>query len=254
MPLITFTSDFGLIDHYTAAVKAKIYTISSHIDVIDISHQIDSFNIAHGSFVLKAVYKDFPESSVHLVAVDSFAENNIYLAVQIDHHYFVSADNGLLSLLSPNEPEQIVQLPYTPHTIFSAKEVLAPAAAALAMGATLADVGEPVESMTRKLPRMLKANRKGIAGHIIQVDHYGNLITNIDKETFTLLSGQQPYSVLFGREKMQTIHRSYHNTESGECFLIFNDLGLLEIGIRQGNAQELLGLHYDSPVQIVFGT
>lgn len=222
--------------------------------MIDISHQIDSFNIAHGSFVLKAVYKDFPESSVHLVAVDSFAQNNTYIAAQIDHHYFVSADNGLISLLSAHDPEQIVKLPYTPDITFSAKEVLAPAAAALAMGAALTDIGEPVETMTRKLSRMLKANRKGIAGHIIQVDHYGNLITNIDKETFALLSAEQPYSVLFGREKMHTIHRSYHDTESGECFLIFNDLGLLEIGIRQGNAQELLGLHYDSPVQIVFGT
>lgn len=252
MPLITFMSDFGLTDHYTAAVKAKIYNISSNIDIIDISHAIDSFNIAHGSFVLKAVYKDFPENTVHLVAVDSFSENGKYIAVKMDNHYFVSADNGLISLLNPQAPEQVVRLHNTLHTSFSAKEILAPAASSLALGASLTEIGEPVSDMNRKLPRMLKANRKQISGNVIQVDHYGNLITNIDRNTFEILSEDKNYSVVFGRESMHHIHHSYHDIESGECFLIFNDLDLLEIGIRQGNAQELLGITYDSPVQVLF--
>lgn len=252
MPLITFTSDFGLTDHYTAAVKAKIYSISSNINIIDISHTIDSFNIAHGSFVLKAVYKDFPEYTVHLIAVDAYAENGNYIAVKMDNHYFVSADNGLISLLSSQEPEQIVRLRNTLHTSFSAKEILAPAASLLALGTSLTEVGEAVSDMNRKLPRMLKANRKQIVGNVVQVDHYGNLITNIDQSTFEILSQDKNFSIVFGREVMHRIHHSYHDIESGECFLIFNDLGLLEIGIRQGHAQELLGVTYDSPVQILF--
>lgn len=252
MPLITFTSDFGLTDHYTAAVKAKIYSISSNIDMIDISHAVDSFNIAHGSFVLKAVYKDFPEYTVHLIAVDAYAENGSYIAVKMDNHYFVSADNGLISLLSHQEPEQIVRLHSTTHTSFSAKEILAPAAAMLALGTPLAEVGETVSGMKRLLPRMLKANKKQMAGNVVHVDHYGNLITNIDRDTFAILSEGKNISIIFGREVMHRIHHAYHEVESGECFLIFNDLGLLEVGIRQGNAQELLGISYDSPVQIIF--
>lgn len=252
MPLITFTSDFGLTDHYAAAVKAKIYNISSDIDIIDISHGIESFNIAHGSFVLKAVYRDFPESTVHLVAVDSFSVNKGCIAVKLNHHYFVSADNGMISLLSDNEPDQIVRLSQTGSSSFTAKEILAPAAASLALGADLSTLGDPVSDMNRKLPRMLKANRKQISGHVVQVDHYGNLITNIDKYTFGVLSEDKNFSIVFGRETMHRVHRSYHDTDNGECFLIFNDLGLMEIGIRHGNAQELLGLDFDSPIQVFF--
>lgn len=253
MSLITFTSDFGLQDHYTAAVKAKIYTISSNIDIIDISHAIDNFNIAQGSFVLKSIYKDFPENTVHLIAVDSFAENGKYIAVQLNNHYFLSADNGMISLLDAQEPAQAVQLPTTRQSTFAAKEVLAPAAAALALGEPLANIGEPMTEINRKLPRMLKATRKQMSGHVIRVDHYGNLITNIDQATFEILSEDKNYSILFGREKAHRIHNSYGDVDSGECFLVFNSLGLLEIGIRQGNAQELLGIVYDSPVQILFG-
>ncbi len=252
MSLITFTSDFGLTDHYIAAVKAKIYTINSDIDIIDICHEVDSFNIAHGSFVLKSVYRDFPASTVHLVAVDSYADHHDFIAVRMDGYYFVAADNGLLSLLTDQEPEQVVRLPYTKNTSFTAKEVLAPAAAALALGASLEDIGEPKASIHRKLPRMLKATKKQISGNVIHVDHYGNLITNIDKYTFDILSQGKMIRILFGRETMHRIHHSYRDTDNGECFLIFNDLGLLEIGIRQGNAQELLGLHFDSPVQVLF--
>lgn len=252
MPLITFTSDFGITDHYVAAVKAKIYNASPDIDIIDISHEVDSFNIAHGAFVLKAVYKDFPESTVHLIAVDSFSGKRGYIAARLNNHYFISADNGLISLLSTHEPEQVVRITPESSSSFAAKEVLAPAAASLALGAELSTIGEPVSSVYRKLPRMLKANRKQISGNVVQVDHYGNLITNIDRDTFEVLSEDKNFSIVFGRETMHRIHQSYDDTDNGECFLIFNDLGLLEIGIRHGNAQELLGLDFDSTVQVFF--
>ena len=252
MPLITFTSDFGHTDHYTAAVKAKIYTISSDIDIIDICHEIESFNIAHGSFVLKSVFRDFPPSTVHLVAVDSFSDKDNFIAARIEGHYFVSSDNGLLSLISPHTPEQIIRLVNHSSSSFTAKQVLAPVAAALALGEELQNIGESITAMNQKLPRMLKANRKQISGNVIHVDHYGNLITNIDRHAFEVLSEDKSYSIVFGRETVHRVHHSYHDTDSGECFLIFNDLGFLEIGIRQGNAQELLGLGYDSPVQIFF--
>ena len=253
MSLITFTSDFGLQDHYAAAVKAKIYKISSDIAIVDISHLIDSFNIAQASFVLKSVYKDFPEYTVHLIAVDSFAENKKYIAVELNNHYFLSADNGMISLLDTQAPMHAVQLSTNYRSTFSAKEVLAPAAAALAMGEPLANLGEAMNEINRKLPRMLKATRKQMSGNVIRVDRYGNLITNIDQATFEILSKDKSYTILFGREKAYHIHTSYCDIDSGECFLIFNDLGLLEIGIRQGNARELLGIAYDSAVQILFG-
>ena len=87
MAIITFLSDFGEKDHYTAAVKAKILATNSNITVVDISHNIDPCDIAHGAFVLKAVYKDFPEGTVHVVAVDSIGrEGDKYYAAELENH------------------------------------------------------------------------------------------------------------------------------------------------------------------------
>ncbi len=102
------------------------------------------------------------------------------------------------------------------------------------------------------LNRQVKATRKIIAGHVIRVDNYGNLITNINKTDFDILTKGRNYTIQFGGEKFRRIHTSYYQTEQGDCFLIFNSLGLLEIGIFKGNASELLGLQYDSPVTITF--
>ncbi len=100
--------------------------------------------------------------------------------------------------------------------------------------------------------RQIRATKKQIAGNIIRVDHFGNLITNIDKQTFDILVKDKGFEVSFGRESFSTINRNYDSVESGECFVVFNSHGLLEIGIKQGNAAQLLGLEYDSPVMINF--
>jgi S-adenosyl-L-methionine hydrolase (adenosine-forming) len=252
MPLITFTSDFGLTDYYIAAVKAKLYTSDPSLQIVDISHQIDSFNIAHASFVLRSVYRDFPQNTIHLVAVGASSHAEKYIAVQLDNHFFVSADNGIISLLNEQEPQQIVRLSPKSSSTFVAKEILAPAVAAIASGKKLEELGEVVHEMNRKIPRQLKANKKLISGNVIQVDYYGNLITNIDRFTFEVLSKDTPYEITFGREHFNHIHKAYHDVDYGECSLFFNHLGLLEISINHGSAADLLGLHFDSPVQIHF--
>ncbi len=226
MPLITLTSDFGLTDHYIAAVKAKLYASDPSLAVIDISHEIDKFNIAHASFVLRSVYRDFPEESVHMIAVGASSSYQECIAVRLDKHFFVGPDNGIISLLNDREPAWIGQDPVK--------------------------IGEFKNDMQRKMHRQLKANKKLIAGNVIHMDHYGNLITNIDRFTFDVLSKDASYRIIFGREQFEEIHQCYDDVDFGECALFFNSLQLLEISINQGSAAQLLGLNYDSPVQIHF--
>ena len=102
------------------------------------------------------------------------------------------------------------------------------------------------------IDRQVKATKKQITGTVIRVDGMGNLITNIPKEAFDILSQGKLYTVQFGGEKFRRIHTQYHQAEQGECFMVFNSLGLLEVGIYKGNASELLGLDYDSTVSILF--
>lgn len=251
MAIITFVSDYGYSDFYVAAVKAKILNHNPNLLIIDISHNIEHFNLAHGSFTLKSVYRDFPEGTVHLASVNS-AEAGRFIAMKLDGHYFVGPDNGLFSLISDNQPELTVELPPSPSSTFPSAAVMAEAAAKLAGGESIDKVGSPTTDYVKLIGRLVKATRKQISGNVIRVDHYGNLITNIEKKVFEFLNKDDDYTIVFGRERFRKINLSYHETEPGDCFILFNSIGLLEIGINKGNAGELLGLGYDSPVHILF--
>lgn len=255
MALITFMSDFGYSDHYVAAVKAKIFQIDPTVHVIDISHSIDSFNIAHGSYILNAVFRDFPQGTVHLVGVNSFKNLLLpFLALKLEGHYFVGADNGILGLISEQEPEVVVKIDKTQFlfSTFPEKEIFAPVAVKLALGHSIYDLGIPFDGMKMMIGRKIRATRRQIAGNIIRVDHYGNLITNIDKQVFEILSKDKVFKIILGRETLSLVHDIQNFPDDGEIFAIFNNNNFLEIGINRGNASELLGLHFDSPVSIIF--
>lgn len=255
MALITFMSDFGLKDHYVAAVKAKILSINPGLQVLDISHHIDPFNISHGSHVLKQVYADFPSGTVHLVAVHSTANaKERFAAMKLNDHFFVGADNGLLGLISDKNPAAVVELNEEKKisSTFPARDILAKAAAQLASGMDIQSLGKNMLDFTRLLPRMPKATKGEMAGQVIHIDHYGNLVTNIDKATFEMLWNKRKFEILFAREKITRIHSNYHAVDHGECFVVFNSAGLLEIGISHGSARQLLGMRFESPVMIKF--
>lgn len=255
MAIITFISDFGYSDHYVAAVKGKILQVNPAQQIIDISHSIEHFDIAHGSYVLKMVFKDFPQGSVHMVAVDSNgASGEKIVALKLEEHFFIGVDNGLFGLVSDAEPSEVVALNTEDNKAhsFPARDIMAAAAAKLAQGAPLSELGTSVDSVKRLLGRSMRATKKQIAGHVIRIDHYGNLITNIEKTAFDILSKGKNYAIRFGRENFSKVNDAISQTGNGDIFIIFNSLGLLEIGINKGSASELLGLRHDNPVNIIF--
>ena len=192
---------------------------------------------------------------MHLVGVDATGNRgDAFIALQLEDHFFVGVDNGLLGLISDRPPQNIITLnginPVV--TTFPEKDILAPAAAKLASEVTLSDLGQAMGTFKKMIGRYVKATKKQIAGNVIRVDNFGNLITNIPKEAFDTLSKGKSFNIQFGGEKFRRIHATYYTAEQGDCFLVFNSLGLLEIGIYKGNASELLGLSFDSAVNITF--
>lgn len=256
MAIITFTSDFGTRDHYVAAVKAKIFNYNQNIQVIDISHNVEHFNVAHGAFILSAVFRDFPKGTVHLVAVNSLSDNgDKYVAVRLEDHFFVGTDNGIFSLLSDKTPIA-VELIYDKNVsqTFPEKNIFAFAAVSLASGKNLYDLGPTLQpaSLKKMINRKLKVTKNAIEGNVAHVDNYGNVITNISKKVFDDTRKDRQVNISFGREEFDTVHSIYHQADSGDCVIVFNDLGNLEIAIKNGNASQLMGLHFDSPVRINF--
>ncbi|WP_436517621.1 SAM hydrolase/SAM-dependent halogenase family protein [Ekhidna sp. To15] len=257
MALITFMSDFGTVDHYVAAVKAAIVSELPAQPITDITHDIRPFDISHAANVLRNVYKDFPAKTVHIVAVDAMREKSKALAIELDGHLFVGFDSGIFSLVSEKKPDQIVVLENGLST-FPAKDVLAKTALQLANGKSLKDVGTLIGEMTELYARQLKVTKREIAGHVVTVDRYGNLITNIKKSEFEKIleinGTSVKYLVRFGREVFPQLNTYFSDVESGDCYVLFNSSDQLQIGINKGNASELLGLSVDSPVLIEFTT
>lgn len=255
MAIVTLLTDCGKSDHYASAIKAAILRVNPGLNIVDLSHEVAPCDIAHGAFLLRAVFRDFPKGSVHLAAVDAIGNpGDPFIALQLEDHFFVGVDNGLFGLVSNQAHQHAVELHDLglASSVFPEKDILAPASAKLASGVSITDLGKSIPSIKKKTDRQAKATRKQIAGHVIRVDHYGNLITNIAQRDFDILSKGKKFTLQFGGEKFKRIHTTYNQADQGECFLIFNSLGLLEIGIYKGRASELLGLSYDSPVHITF--
>lgn len=255
MAIVTLLTDSGESDHYVAAIKAKILSINPGVKLVDISHRIQPCDIAHAAFILRSVFKEFPKGTIHLVGVHATGQrDDALLALQLEDHFFIGADNGLFGLISDKSHQNLVELnTITPiQSTFPEKDIFAPAAVKLASGVSLSDLGKPMSTFKKMIDRQVKATKKQITGTVIRVDNFGNLITNIPKEAFDVLSNGKAYHIQFRREKFTRIHTQYNQVEEGECFLLFNSLGLFEIGIYKGNASELLGLSYDSTVNIIF--
>ena len=255
MAIITLISDFGYTDHYVASIKAALLNRLSDATLVDLSHGIEAFNIAQGAFVLNGVFRDFPKGTVHLVAVDTHgSKQNRYLAAEIEGHYFICSDNGLLSLLSEQEPAQLVELPAPEAwaTSFPARQIFVRAAADLVKGSKLADIGNPTTDMRRLINRQLKLTDHAITGHVVHIDHYGNLVTNITRDALEAIGHGRNFFIKFGRESIDRIYTRYNDLDSGDCICLFNDQNLLEIAIVKGNGAELLGLQYDSQVDVQF--
>lgn len=255
MAIVTLLTDSGESDHYVAAIKAKILSTNPGLTLVDISHQINPCDIAHGAYVLRSVFREFPKGTVHLVAVDAAGgKEDAFIALQLEDHFLVAVDNGLLGLISDKPHQNLVELHVinTLVTTFPERDLLAPAAARLASGVSISTLGKPLLQFKKMTDRHVKATRKQILGHVTRVDRFGNLITNIEQEVFETLSKGKTVTIHFGGEKLKRIHTNYNQADQGDCFLVFNSAKVLEIGIYKGNANELLGLSYDSPVNIIF--
>lgn len=245
MALITFTSDFGLSDHYVGQIKGTFLSINSSQTIIDISHQVQSYDITHMAFVLDSVFRDFPKGTIHFVGMDDEAG---YMIAWVEEHYFVVPNNGVISLITDRKPDLLINIQSEGNTLKKAAET----AVKLASGEAPESFGRPVGNYKEYSKRRPRATKKEMAGHIIRVDHFGNLITNIKQTDFQILSKERGYTIHFGREVLKAVNEKMNQVEPGDIFAKFNDNEQLVLGIYQGNGAQLLGLSFDSPVTIVF--
>ena len=256
MALVTFLSDFGDKDYYVPAVKAKMLSINPQLSIIDISHSITPYDIEHAAFILRSTFREFPKGTIHLVGINTIgAMTQGYIGVKLEEHIFVGPNNGIFSLLADHDPGILVQFAdiHLKDSTFPTRDILAPIAAKVASGAAIHDFGGPLTNFRKLISRQAKATREHIIGHVIRIDCYGNLITNIQREVFEKLNPGK-FTIQFGRESVDRLTKGYEDVEAGDPFAFFNSLDLLEIGLFHGDGGKLLGLKQDSVVYINFAS
>ena len=258
MAIVTLTSDLGLKDYYVGAIKGALLSINPDVNIVDISHEIPVFDIAVGAFTLKNCYRDFPVGSIHIIGVNTEAnENTRHLIVQNEGHYFIGADNGLFSLLFDSKPEVIFEISTTksPHLIkFATKEIFARIAGELSKGVGIENFGFPSDRITERSLFQATTESDLIKGMVVYVDHYGNLMTNIDKDLFDKIGQKRAFQIHFRRSDYTIVELSdnYSSVPEGERVAFFSDNGFLQISINRGNASKLFGLKNSSVIRIEF--
>ncbi len=258
MTIITLTSDWGCGNHYAGAVKGTLLKLIPGATIVDITHQVPSFDIMQASFVLKNSWQNFPEGTVHLLGMNTEAGlQTPHVAVRHQGHFFVGADNGVFSLLFDNAPDEVVELEIlqdTDYFTFSTRDVFAKAAAMIAEGKSLDSVGKPYQSLNQRIPFKPVVHPDRIIGKVIFVDDYENVFVNIDYDLFRKTGKGRPFHINFrGPDNgIARILSSYSDVVPGEKLAMFSSTGFLEIAINQGKASSLLGLQMNDTVSIDF--
>lgn len=274
MSIITLTTDYGLKDHFVGALKGKILSEYPEASIIDISHDIDPFNTVEASYIIGASYASFPKGTVHLIGVDIEGnKENQHIVMQWNDHYFISADNGVLSMLSQKiVPQKMVAINIHDRLPNEATDldVFVKVACHIAKGGLLNVIGKEIKSIKQvtDLQAVLADDGNSLKGHVIYIDHFGNVVTNISKKQFLEVAKGRPYEIVLRTKNIKTILPNYSAIASsdkypikyyeGEKLAIFNEAGLLEIAIfrsnpsKVGSANSLLGLNYRDVVTIKF--
>ncbi len=274
MSFITLTSDFGTKDHSVAAVKGAILSQLPEAKIIDISHEISPFNIPETAYILKNSYKSFPKGTIHIVGVDAeLSVHNKHIALELDGHFFVCPDNGLISMIASEiQPTKIVEINIHDRieTSFPVLDVFVNAACFIARGGNLSVIGKEIKEFKKITEIQPKVNHQQnqIIGGVLYIDNYGNVITNISKKMFQDIGKNRNFTVRTMRLSFNKIFNKYNeitgdlpygsSTFEGNKLVLFNSAGYLEISIYRssintvGGASTLLGLEYRDRVTIDF--
>lgn len=255
MAIITLTSDFGLKDHYIGAVKGTILKQLPTATIIDISHQIEKYSILDAAYVLKEACFSFPVKTVHIIGLLTEHKNTGgYVAVEHKGHYFISADNGIYSLLFEEQPDKAVEIPIGNVPLsFPVKDIFVNVACMLANGTDIATIGKPKDSLLQRLPFRATSMGNIIRGSVIYIDSYGNVITNISKQLFEQVGQGQGFVIELARSnQIERVSRDYNSVPEGEILALFNASAQLEIAMRNGKVSSMLNLKLNDSITIRF--
>ncbi len=257
-PLITLLTDFGLRDHYVAAMKGVILGISPGARIVDISHQVAPYSIAEAAYTLSQAWRCFPKGTTHIAVVDpGVGSSRRAIAVDAEGHRFITPDNGLPSLILDSvrgyKVREITASRYFRQPVsntFHGRDIFAPVAAHLANGLVFSKLGEALSDPV--IGTFAKPIPNGVnkwLGTILHIDSFGNIITNFSESEFVRME-HKPFKLGIHKGVIKHFSRSYASSVPGQLFALWGSSGYLEVSINQSNAAFALGAVTGSAVSL----
>lgn len=245
--VITLTTDFGLIDPYVAEMKAVILRINPEAKIVDITHNVEKFNIRMAAYVLSAAAPYFPQNTVHVAVVDpGVGTQRKPILIETKHGFFIGPDNGILVLAAKKQGIKHVYEISNPRFMmekvsqtFHGRDIFAPAAAHLSKGVSPSSFGKEIRKIVApKFARIIRRDNK-LLGEVLHVDSFGNIITNITAKELEWLDVKDEIVLKLKEAKLALkLCRAYAEVELGKPLAIIGSHDFLEISINQGNAAE----------------
>lgn len=255
--LITLTTDFGTSDHFAGTMKGVILSILPAAEIVDITHDVQAFEILDGAFTIAQAYRYFPKRTIHVVVVDpGVGSTRRPILAGMAGQFFIAPDNGVLSIIFARENPKVRHITsdrYFLHPVsrtFHGRDVFAPVAAHLASGVPPARFGKLIDDHIQlSFHRPTQTGKNAWAGSVLKVDRFGNLITNLHLDDFPNLQ-IRPFRLLAGRQPITRLALTFTESSPGELFVIVGSSGYLEVATNQASAAKILGCGAGSPVEL----
>ncbi|MBN1394090.1 MAG: SAM-dependent chlorinase/fluorinase [Pirellulales bacterium] len=260
MSIITLTTDFGPGSAYVAALKGVILSIHPTATVVDLSHDVPPQDIRRAALLLDDATDCYPPETIHLAVVDpGVGTDRAIVYARIGSQQYVAPDNGLLSRLAARRrPSKIVRLTepeYWRHPVsptFHGRDIMAPAAARLALGLNPDLLGPPQERLTPLEWPLVRSAPMRIDGEVIDIDSFGNLITNIDAESLAGRPTDRRVCIVCNIYETWGVFRTYSDLPAGALIALVGSGGRVELALVGGNAARRLGIALGSPVTLAW--
>ncbi len=256
--VITITTDFGHQGPCVGVMKGRIYSRLPTARIVDLTHEILVHWPAEAGFWLARSYHYFPPGTVHEAVVDpGVGTSRDIVAVSLADHIFLAPDNGLLApvvargegaRITRVDPQALARLSITrPSATFHGRDIFAPLAAELAAGRCRPeDLGQPVDTLVPSWVEDASGDDSAVSGVVITLDHFGNLITNIDAPWVIRMGSPRVYAA----NHSWPLLRTYGDVKPGEYLALVNSFGVVEIARAEQSAADGLGLSRGAPVVV----
>lgn len=260
--IITFTTDFGLTEHYVGTMKGVILNINPAVQMVDITNSVQSYDVLDGALAISQAYRYFPSNTIHIVIVDpGVGTSRRPLLVRTERHFFIAPDNGVMSFVYEAEQERLEVRHITSEhyflqpvsNTFHGRDVFAAIAGWLSKGIESSSFGEVITDYVRfAAPKPKPTGPNMVKGVVLKVDKFGNMITNIRPQDLPqLFEPEARFKIIVGKAEITKMKTAYAQGTPGETFAILGSLGYLEIATNRGMAAKAVEAGKGADVGVV---